>query len=136
MNRLRFSNSNGQGLVEFALILLFLILLAFGVMDFARVFHATVAISSAAREGARYVTRHPDDLNGGRTAAVNEAQNAGISIPIAGITATCTDLNTNGYCDGGFPAIVTVNYQFRTMLGNLFTASPFTITRKAEMVVP
>ena len=133
--RRRFS-AKGQGLVEFALILGFLLLLAFGVMDFARVFHAIVAVSSAAREGARYVTRHTNDLDGGRDAASNEAQAAGIIIDVAQISATCTDANNNEYCDGGYPVVVTVNYTFTTFMGNLFAASPLTITRTAEMMVP
>ena len=127
---------HGQGLVEFALVVFLLMLLAFGVMDFARVFHSTVVITGAAREGARFVTRNPDDIPGGRTAAAAEAQNAGLQITTANVTITCTDLNTNGFCDGGFPVISTVDYQFSTMMGNLFSASTFSISRSAEMMVP
>ena len=43
-----------QSLVEFALILPVLILLIFGLIDFARVFQAYVTLENAAREAGRY----------------------------------------------------------------------------------
>lgn len=126
----------GQNLVELALGLVVLLIIAFGVMDLARVFHSIVVVTNASREGARYGTRNPDDLNGARQAALNEAQNAGVTLTLAEIAATCTDTNTNGRCDGGQPVVVTVNHTFSTVFGNFFAASPLTISRATQMMVP
>jgi len=44
---------SGQTLVEFALVLPLLLLLLFGIVEFGRIFHAKLVVTSAAREGAR-----------------------------------------------------------------------------------
>jgi hypothetical protein len=98
-----------------------------------------VVVTNAAREGARYYTRNPEIVSGqagAEAAALNEAQNAGIDLDPDQISASCTDDNGNGWCDGGQPAIVTVNHTFATVFGNLFAASPVTISRSTQMMVP
>jgi len=47
------SEEKGQGLLEMAIVLPLLILLLFGIMEMARVGHAYVTLSNAARSGAR-----------------------------------------------------------------------------------
>lgn len=49
----------GQALLEFALVAVFLLIVLFGIMDFARVFFAYATMSQGAREGARYGIVHP-----------------------------------------------------------------------------
>lgn len=44
---------SGQALVEFALVLPLLLLLVFGIIEFGRIFQASLVVSHAAREGAR-----------------------------------------------------------------------------------
>lgn len=46
-------NRKGQAIVELALILPILVLLIFGSMEFGRVFHSYINVTSAVREGAR-----------------------------------------------------------------------------------
>ncbi len=46
----------GQTLAEFALILLVLMLLIMGIVDFSRAVYARTVMASVAREGARYAT--------------------------------------------------------------------------------
>ena len=53
---------NGQSLVEFALVLPFLLLLIFGFLDLGRAIYYYSAIGNAAREGARYASVRPMDL--------------------------------------------------------------------------
>lgn len=48
------SGENGMALVEFALIVPFLVILLAGVLEFGRVLDAWVIVTNAAREGARY----------------------------------------------------------------------------------
>ncbi len=47
-------NRRGQTMAEFALTLPILLLLMFGVIEFARIFHAWVTLQNAARAAARY----------------------------------------------------------------------------------
>ncbi len=53
-------NHPGQSLVEFALILPLFVLFIIGVFELGRAFFAYIAISNAAREGARIYTFWPD----------------------------------------------------------------------------
>lgn len=48
------SSKRGQTMVEFALTLPILLLLMFGVIEFARIFHAWITLQNAARTAARY----------------------------------------------------------------------------------
>ncbi len=49
----------GQALLEFALVAVFLVLVLFGIIDFARLFFAYATMSQGAREGARFGITHP-----------------------------------------------------------------------------
>jgi hypothetical protein len=51
----------GQALVEFAFVAMFLFLVIFGIIDFARLFFAYATMSNGAREGARFGITHPND---------------------------------------------------------------------------
>nr|HID14178.1 hypothetical protein [Anaerolineae bacterium] len=56
--------SQGQGLVEFALILPLLLLLVMGIIEFGYVFTVYSSLFNAAREGARYGVVNPKDVPG------------------------------------------------------------------------
>lgn len=45
---------NGQGMVEFALVLPLLLLVMFGIIEFGRLFFSYAMVSASSREGARY----------------------------------------------------------------------------------
>lgn len=45
---------NGQAIVEFAFVVIFLLLVLFGIIDFARLFFAYATMANGAREGARF----------------------------------------------------------------------------------
>lgn len=49
----------GQTLVEFSMVIGFLLLLLFGIIDFSRLFFAYATMSNGVREGARYGIIHP-----------------------------------------------------------------------------
>jgi len=55
----------GQSLLEFAMVVLFLVLVMLGVIDFARFFFSYGAIANAAREGARYGIIYPGNVDAG-----------------------------------------------------------------------
>ena len=136
-------NQRGQNLLEFALILPLLAIVVFGVLDLGRVFFASIGLTSAAREGVRYLTMHPNDISndsgaylGSKVAAVNEANYAKISITETNVNVTCSNIDDDSdFCDSGTPATVTVTYDFDLILGWVLPG-PITVTRSAEMIVP
>lgn len=123
----------GQELVEFALVLPLLFLIAFGVLDLGRLFHAAITISNAAREGARYATRNPDDLNGVVNAAMWEAQNSGITLLPTDVSWVCPDI---GGCGSGLPLRVVVQHDFQLLLLMVFPDPNMQLVRSAEMMLP
>lgn len=98
-------DERGASAVEFALIVLPLLVVLFGFIDFARAFNAQQAVTASAREGVRIVA-----LGGTDAEAVSRAQSAGQPIPAGelnvAVTQGCTDGST------GDPAHVTVTHTF------------------------
>ncbi len=80
----------GQSLVEFALGLTILILLILGIVDFSRMAYAKNALASAAREGARYATVHPDATSS-QIAAVAKGLLAGLDTAAMNVTLSWPD---------------------------------------------
>lgn len=107
----------GQELVEFAIVLPLLLLILFGAIDLGRAFHAAITIANAAREGARYIALHPDEIANGRYQAVLEAQGGGITITTADVDVSCPDTEPPpGGCDRMQTVRVTVRYTFNLMI--------------------
>ena len=121
----------GQELIEFAIILPFLLLVAFGVLDLGRIFHAAITITNAAREGARYGTFYPDDAPAIIAATQAEAANSGIDLSTSVIQVSCPE-----GCDSGFPLRVTIVYDFDLIMGLVFPSTNLQFARYAEMMVP
>ena len=141
-NRSSDIKNQGQGILEFALVLPVLVVIVFGVLDLGRVFFATIGLTNAAREGVRYLTINPDDVTntsgafqGSRSAAIEEAGFAGVSINNSQVAVTCSNSDGDDFCDSGTPATVTVTYNFDLVLGWILP-SPISLTRSAVMIVP
>ena len=123
---------SGQEMVEFAILLPLLLLFVFGVLDLGRVFHAAITITNAAREGARYAMKYPDDLPAIVTATRREAENSGIDM-----SSSTIDVNCEFGCGSGTAVEVTIQYDFTfIMAGFVFPDSSLSIVRSAEMIVP
>jgi Flp pilus assembly protein TadG len=131
------SKQSGQELVEFAVVLSFILLVLIGVIDLGRVFHASITIASASRTGARYAISYGYDDIGGvvtvdaattGTRAQNEAQNSGI-------TLDSVNVNCPGGCVHGGPVVVTVTHNFQ-FLFNAFIGSGLTLSHSSEMKIP
>jgi len=56
---------SGQTLLEFSLVIIFLVLVMIGTIDFARFFYTYATISNAAREGARFGIIYPNNIHAG-----------------------------------------------------------------------
>jgi hypothetical protein len=55
---------NGQGFVEFAVGITFLLVLLAGVVDLGRAYFSYIALQDAAQEGASYASIAPSDIDG------------------------------------------------------------------------
>jgi len=140
------TRSKGQSLIEMALLLPLLLVLIIGALEFGRLFFTHIVITNAAREGAFYLSTHPDDYNSGTgnapktvLAAEAEAANSGVS----GITVTITQHNC---CTFGLYSIeVTVETDVADVpvlgfFGDLFKVElvrdgAFHLTASVEMMV-
>lgn len=73
--RLFLRSESGAALVEFAIVLPILLVLVFGVVDFARAFYTVNNLTAAVREGARLASTqiNPDPTTAGSKAAVTTA---------------------------------------------------------------
>lgn len=132
--------TKGQGLVEFTLVLVILLLVGFGIFDLGRVFHSLITITNASREGARYLSIHPSDnmtgFSGTINAAVNEAQGSSLNLLPSQVSVTlCIDHDPMPGCDSGFPVRVTVTYKVDFFMEQLFP-SFINLIRSTEMIVP
>lgn len=121
-----------QELVELAILIPLLMLIAFGVLDLGRVFHASITIENAAREGARFGTFDPFDTAGIVAATQAEAQSSGIDLSSSTITVGCPD----GACGSGLPVRVTIQYPFQLVMGVMFLNPTLTLGGEAEMMSP
>lgn len=136
-----FPRGEGQSLVEFALILPLMVLIIAGLFDLGRAFFASITITNAAREGARYGALNPDYIAGVCTAAKTEALSTGISLPdneikiTCGTTMTCPVLAGVG-CPDGLPIIVKVGYNYHDMILKFFFPTPIYMERQVEMLIP
>jgi Flp pilus assembly protein TadG len=126
---------SGQELVEFAIAFPILILVIFGLLDLGRLFYASITITNASREGARYGMVYPSDIPGIEAAVRSEAQNNGIdlaNIAISSIIVSCPDIQG---CVSNHPIRVTVTYAMDLAMGWL-VPSPVVVSRYTEMLIP
>ena len=79
--------SNGQSLVEFALVLPILLLLILGAMDLGRMFYIKVVLTNAAREGANHLANFKRDDDAGALLAIkNEASSSNVEVVDSEVT--------------------------------------------------
>ena len=83
---MRHRNDTGAALVEAAIIIPFVLLLVFGVIDIARAFFDAAAVQEAAQEGVIYASHNPTDPTG----AITRTEQA-VSTPdfTGAVTITC-----------------------------------------------
>ena len=137
------SSEKGQNLVEMAIVLPFLLIIVFGVIDLGRVFFASINLTNAAREGVRFLTMHPNDVAnpytafwGSKSAAIEEASFNHILLNGVDVSVDCINEDDNDeYCDSGTPAEVVVTHDFDLIMGWILSDS-LTVTRRAVMIIP
>ncbi len=136
----------GQSMVEFALILPIIVLLLVGVFDLGRAFFSYIAITNAAREGARVVTFWPGkatvadvntaiDTEIGASPMVDVGNIASRVIECGDPSAIVTTSTELQDCTSEHPIRVTLTYTFEPIL-SFFFPQALTLRRSAEMMVP
>jgi Flp pilus assembly protein TadG len=93
----KLDRSQGQSMIEMAVLLPLLLVLIIGAIEFGRLFFTQVVITNAAREGAYYLATHPSDYDSGTGNAPNttiaaemEASNSGIdNITVSVVRKNC-----------------------------------------------
>jgi hypothetical protein len=136
-------NRAGQGMIEFALMLPVLILVVFGALELGRAFFAYIAITNAAREGARVYTFRPDVTTASDVAAAVTKEVGSVPLVnvsnIASIDMGCG--NAFGIsvapkaCPRFEPIRVTVTYNHNLVFNFIFPQT-IVLRRSAEMMVP
>lgn len=137
----RIREVRGQALVETALVFPILVTLLLGAADLARVAHASIAVTNAARAGAQYGAQDgftAQDSTGIATAASNEASNLTITTTSSyacvcsdGSASTC--LNTD-CATSHMEETVTVNTQATVSPAIHLPILPATWTVKGQAV--
>ncbi len=108
------ADESGQALVEAALVIPVLLLLAFGVVMAGRVSHAKVAVQAAAREASRTLATapsEPDGMAGALETGRSVAEGYGLSQE-----RLTVDVESNGFRRGG---TATAEVTYRVSLGDL-----------------
>jgi len=128
-------------MIEFALVLPFLLIVVVGVMDLGRAFHASITVANASRAGARYAVSFGYEDNGNtvtpnegeiRSRVIQEAENSGIIIDPLLINIDCS---TPGCIHGTDSITVNVTYNF-PLLFNSIIGTGFDMTHATEMKIP
>ena len=129
----------GAATAELALLLPVVAFLFVAVIDFARVFHYYVIVTSCARNGALYGcldASHSTDTTGIQKAALGQYNGATSSPEVSSLSptpsvssTTGTDASRNAYVK------VTVTYTFNTISGYPWISSTVTVGRTVQMRV-
>ena len=118
-------NSNGQSLVEFALVLPFLLVLILGMIEFGWILNGKITLTSAAREGARVAIIY-ESADKAEAAVQSAVSKSAESSSLKEVNAT-TDFN-----ESTKSAVVNVNAKITPIIG-LFFSGDVKLTAKAEM---
>lgn len=139
--RSRRKHQRGSAVVEAALLFPLLLLVAFGTMDFSRVFYTAIAAANAAEAGALYGVQSgkSSDFTGMQNTAVNDGNVPGLTAA-ASQFCHCED-GSNVSCSGscgsqGKPLVyvhVTTQATFNTLVTYPLIPSSVNVRGKAVM---
>lgn len=134
--RFRRLDDRGVSLIEFAMILPFLFVLTFVVIDLSRAFYIKSMITAAAREGARVAAVTPDPTNFGKPAVVARVTTV---LQPTGVTTPTVTVTVDGSV-GDQTTTVAVSTQFSWLYLGLFNyvgassiTNPQTLTASSVM---
>jgi Flp pilus assembly protein TadG len=121
----------GVAAVELAVLLPFLMFLFLAAVDWARVFHYSVILTSAARQGAIYGS----DPIAAAQSPYTSIQQAALA-DVGNLTPQPTVTSTNGVDGSGNPTVeVTLTWQFSTITNYPGIGGPLELSRTVTMRV-
>ena len=123
----KMKDEKGQGLVEFAVGITFLLVLLAGVLDLGRGYFSYIALQDAAQEGASYASIAPTDIDG-----IRERVRATSSNPIDFVLFDDSQIDVQlpgGSCTGN-DVKVTVEIDFR-LVAPFFSGNSLTLSAEA-----
>jgi Flp pilus assembly protein TadG len=121
----------GNSLVEVALILPMFLLLALGALDLGLGFRTYIGLTNAAREGARWLSTHPDDPNGALARVAVEAAR----VDVAGGEITTTITPDRASYDAGDVITVEIEHDYALMFSAVTNIPEVPFVVRATMVV-
>ncbi len=122
------SDRRGQAMVELAIVLPILLLLIMGIIDFGRIYHGYLAVTTAAREAARQAAIGATDAEIEETALTAAAP----------LSATALTVQVSPGQSSRYPGTtITVEVHYRlpvlTPIVQKMLPNPFTVTGQAVM---
>jgi TadE-like protein len=124
----RQSGQSGQSLMEFAIVLPLLLLIAFGIIEFGRAYYQYNTLSKAIRNGARYMSFSPYDSTNISNAQnmVVYGQTSGGSTPVLpGLTPSMISVTPGCPCDPINPpqsvTVAVANYPFNSLVPGIIS---------------
>jgi Flp pilus assembly protein TadG len=117
LRRQLYRRPSGQGLVEFVLVSVIVLILTMGLADIGRMYYTFLALQTAAGEGVSYAQVYPSCATSAHcTNPDNVTYRVQNSAPRAGLvdwTNTTVSVDAPHGSDAGQPIDVTVNYEYR-----------------------
>jgi Flp pilus assembly protein TadG len=134
--RFGLARERGQSLVEFAVILPLLLLIVLGTVDLGMGFKTYIALTNAAREGARWISIHPSDQAGAKARIASEAITVGLQdgLLVADGYGVSFSPNQNNYAAGD-KVTVNVEYEYELLFGAITGLPAIPFTASSTMVV-
>jgi len=130
IRRRRLVARRGAVIVEFALVVPFLALIVFGVIDFSRAYGQMNALDSAIREGARYGSKWKNYAIGDyRTAVKDKVQSYATTYGFNGLDLTKVSVNTGGTNNEYITVTVTAHPIPLATLSRFLPVPALTLTR-------
>jgi len=142
-NRKNRTSQRGQSLLEFAMVLPLLLLIALGVIEFGRAYFQYNTLSKAVREGARYMSMHAYDpielakvqnitVYGNRE-GTGSACLPGLTVGNIAITPRNPDTGASRTNPPRWVRVGVTGYTFQPMFPGIVPISSFTFTPSVEM---
>jgi Flp pilus assembly protein TadG len=133
--------SLGQALVELALVIPILLVLAMAALDLGRLYYARITLENASRAAALFAAETDDgsgnaDTAGGRIAAVNEARDSFITVAAGDVSMSCAPSCVKAN-NNTVTAAVTGHFSLITPLLAVFTGGQnvtWTTTAGADII--
>ncbi|MEM7133791.1 MAG: TadE/TadG family type IV pilus assembly protein [Chloroflexota bacterium] len=127
----KLSSEKGNQLVESAILLPLFLFILLGVADLGMGFSTYIALTNSAREGARWMTIHPDDRSGSISRIHNEIQNIGLNPTDVQISFSP---NQTSYESGDIVTIA-VRHDYTLLFGAFTYLPPLQLDSRATMRV-